>query len=122
MCDVDNLERCEVWSEKPVLARKPRRCSNCRGPIMKGEAYLRHFDIFEGEPCTAALCYPCWLAREEFAEAHDQQLLHPLSVTEYIDECQAESETWREGLRWARLLRTMRRVRAARAALEGRER
>lgn len=98
MCEVAFDDYCSVWSEKPVTARKPNRCDSCGTAIQRGEAYLRHFSVFDGYSSNAALCFVCWLVRAEFNEAHGVNL-HPESVLQYLEECvddgDDDSRKWR---------------------------
>lgn len=118
MCAID-LDPCDVWLEKPRLARKAHLCDGCGTTIKPRSPYLVHFDVFEGAPNSEKCCYRCWLAREEFAEAHGQSFT-PSSIEPMLDECISGADPGDpETKRWRRLQRSVlgraRRARAARA-------
>lgn len=85
MCVLD-LEPCDVWEESVHLARKEHVCSSCCLPIRPGDAYLSHFQVFEGEPFREKMCFVCWLAREEFAESHGVRCL-PSALDDLVRSC-----------------------------------
>lgn len=98
MCVVD-LEPCSVWRETPHKARKVHRCDCCETPIVVGEYYLSHFSIFEGDTVYQSMCFACWLAREQFADAHYGLKSNPGFFPEMLRECIDDSESsslWRE--------------------------
>jgi hypothetical protein len=125
MCSID-LEPCDLWRETPRIARKPHHCSACGAAINPGDAYLDHFSLFEGETSSEAACYACWLAREEFADAHGQKFT-PSALEGMLSECYSDlpkdrafAQERRYAVRWAKSLRALKtRSRRALAAREG---
>lgn len=93
MCSID-LEPCDLWRETPRIARKPHRCSACGAAIHPGTAYLDHFSLFEGVSSSESACFTCWLAREEFADAHGQRF-PPSALADLLADCL-------DGFRWTR--------------------
>lgn len=89
MCDLE-LERAAVWRETPRRARREHRCDGCCCVIRPGDAYLSHFSIFDGEAHGEAMCFPCWFAREAFAELHGAHM-NPDYLWESIQDCIAEN-------------------------------
>lgn len=94
MCELSADGLCEVWRETPRMARRERKCNSCGGNIRRGEAYLDHFDLFEGEPTSASMCFACWLSRKELSEAHDGFISHPNNLSEDISHCADESREY----------------------------
>lgn len=90
MCSID-LDRCEVWSETPRKARKPHGCNGCGIVIVPGQPYLVHFNIYDGDPTREAMCFACWCAREQFADAHGQSIA-PSILIEMLRECIGEND------------------------------
>lgn len=97
MCSLD-LDPCAVWSETPRRARRAHECTACGVAIQPGEAYLSHFSVFEGCPSTEKMCFACWLARGQFAEAHGQSF-PPSALLEQLHDCiganDDEEDEWR---------------------------
>ena len=87
MCEVEFDSIADVWSERHRKAAKPHRCSCCDVEIAKGERYLSHFSITDGNPNPECLCSPCETIRELFAVAHGNQTPCPSSVLHYLAEC-----------------------------------
>lgn len=121
MCDIDDGERCSVWSETQRRARKPHRCDACSGPIGIGEIYLVHFSVFEGYTTSEKMCVECEVARDEFADEHNGMLCTPSGMRETLRECISEGTSADdegnavvdpEDARWQAMLDAM----AARAA------
>lgn len=56
--------------DKPV-ARKPHKCSECRGQISKGEVYFNHHGIWDGEPERFKVCQDCETLRGELNKDRD---------------------------------------------------
>lgn len=100
MCAIDP-EPCDVWSETPRMARKPHSCSCCRGAIAAGEAYLQHFSLYGGDTTSNKCCFACWLAREEFAQAHEGARFPPSFMPTAIADCIGEGD---DDDRWRALL------------------
>jgi hypothetical protein len=119
MCQID-LDPCEVWSEVARMARKPHDCDGCDATIAKGEAYLSHFSVFEGNRQAQACCFQCWLAREDFAQVHGATPT-PGALAEMLSECIAPGDP--DSARWKFWLDAMlarnRRPLAARGTKEG---
>lgn len=115
MCSID-LDPCSVWRETPRVARKPHLCDGCGQEIRPGDAYLVHFDIFEGEANNERACFVCWWVRQVFADAHGQSFA-PSGLWTQLDECiQGERDNeWRESL--AVVLRRFRTSKSGRVAL-----
>lgn len=111
MCYID-LEPCAMWSESPVFARKTHECSACQSAITKGDPYLKHANVFDGEFTSEKMCFPCWFAREQFAEAHGQSFV-PSALISMLRDCVGknddEDDVWRPVL--ASVLRRYRRTR-----------
>lgn len=61
----------DIYKVKPVRARKTHRCYECQRAIQPGEPYLRHFQVYEGEPFSCAVCRDC---------AYVRQLIHDLEI------------------------------------------
>ncbi len=110
MCFVD-LEPCEVWRETERKARKPHRCSCCRGTIPAGDEYLVHFSVFQGDATSEKMCLPCRDDRKAFADAHEGTLCTPSFLREMVAECVSEDEDG-DGAKWAAMLA---RIKARRA-------
>lgn len=116
MCELD-LEPCEVWSETPRRAAKEHVCGGCRQVIRKGDAYLSHFHVFEGEASTERLCFVCWWVRKLFARTHGYAA--PSALYELIQDCIADGEdAWRDEM--AVIKRRYRTSDARRKGLAGR--
>lgn len=56
MCDWEPVSMLE---EKNRKARKPRRCTECRGAIAAGESYLSRRFLFEGAWSNHSVCQLC---------------------------------------------------------------
>lgn len=69
MCVLD-LEPCEVWSETEHVARTPKKCDCCGGPVIKADRYIKHFSKYDGTVTSNYLCMPCKADRGYFAAAH----------------------------------------------------
>ena len=87
MCFIEIDDVCEVWKETPRRARKQHACTCCYRPILIGEKYVDHFDVFEGRPEKCKLCSECEKDRAEFGDAHNGTILHPGSMLEYLEQC-----------------------------------
>lgn len=90
MCSLD-LEPCEVWVETPRIARKRHECDGCGVEILCGTAYLVNFHVFDGCPGGEKSCFECWLAREQFAEAHGQSF-YPSMLLDQLRQCIGEND------------------------------
>jgi hypothetical protein len=112
MCQLDDEERCAVWSETPHKARKEHLCSTCDATIPKGAVYIRHFSLYDGHCSTAKVCGPCNEIRTAFGREH-AYYPHPDTTLEYLDQCvqdaRDEREGWKQPLKWARAARSIRR-------------
>lgn len=88
---------CDTWSETPRMARKEHRCSCCRGTIAQGTPYVAHFNVYDGDASYQKMCAPCWFAREDFGQAH-QQWVTPSYLAEALHECFGEEsrEYWED--------------------------
>lgn len=91
MCRFGDLDPCEVWRETPRIARKTHVCDGCYAIIQPHEAYVSHFNVFEGEASHEAMCFGCWVSREEFADAHDQNFA-PSNLWTFLQECIGEND------------------------------
>lgn len=98
MCSFGELDPCTVWRETARRARKPHQCDGCGIVIQSSEAYVSHFDIFDGVASSQAMCFGCWWSREAFAEAHEQNFA-PDFLWEALQECIGENndprDVWR---------------------------
>jgi hypothetical protein len=108
MCDFEDFDPCDVWREKPVIARKPHRCSCCSIRIAPKNAYMSHFSVAEGDTCSEAMCVACWAARDEFSNAHGGNMPTPGYFWELLRDCVDESGSTRkywgpEDRRWRSL-------------------
>lgn len=56
MCD---WEPVSMLDEKNRKARKPRRCTECRGAIAAGESYLSRRFLFDGVWSNHSVCQLC---------------------------------------------------------------
>lgn len=92
MCELFFDEPCSVWTEKTVVARKVHRCDCCGGAIVKGEAYLRHFSVFDGYLTSEKSCLPCAEMTKRFAKAHSGQAGTPGSMRPLLDDCVTAEE------------------------------
>ncbi len=98
MCMIDNGNVCEFWSEAEVTARKPHVCCCCSRTIAKGEKYVRHFSVFEGDCERQKVCGQCFQDRETFAAAHGGYKVQPSFLRSSLQECigeDDESDQWR---------------------------
>lgn len=116
MCEIADPEPCEVWDERPVVARKEHQCTCCRSPIHAGETYLRHFSVFEGAVETGKLCPACKADREAFSAAHHGVLYTPGIFPLQLSDCIADGDEESE-LRWKPMLERI--VTSREAAKEG---
>jgi hypothetical protein len=96
MCEIDDGERCSVWSERQRRARKDHKCDTCDGMIGGGEIYILHFSVFDGRVSSGRICVECELAREEFASEHGGILWQPESFADALQECIAEGDTYED--------------------------
>lgn len=58
MC-VTDFDTADVWHERAVIARKPHRCSECRGRILAREMYIKITMYADDEWVTSRLCQGC---------------------------------------------------------------
>lgn len=91
MCDID-LDRCEVWDERHVVARKLHGCDCCNGPILPGERYVRHFSRLDGEITSEKMCAACDSDRTEFATWPGHMQTNPSYFPELIQSCLDEDD------------------------------
>lgn len=103
MCSVD-LEPCEVWSETPRQARKAHRCSCCGQTIARGETYVAHFSVLQGDVTAEKLCGRCGAFRDEFSAAHGDELIPTPS---YFPQMLADYIADGERARWEPMLTTI---------------
>lgn len=94
MCDVDlDGERCAVWEEGPAVMStetfkgRSHECSCCGATIHRGEVYLRHSNLFEGNWSRERACFACWWSREAFAEEHEGLRWPPAQFDEMLWNC-----------------------------------
>jgi hypothetical protein len=105
MCILGDGDGADVWEQRPHVARKARRCDCCRSTIRPGQPYEAHFSVYEGEAYRESICFPCWLAREEFSEAHDDIGCMPSGVRDLLHDCIDENgEDDPASARWSVLL------------------
>ena len=105
MCMMD-LDYCEVWDERPVVARKPHYCDGCGGLIAAKAEYVRHFSKFEGSITTGKLCAECKADRQKFADAHEGMLCAPPAFRSMLNDCIAEGDQESEEM-WKPMLAAM---------------
>src|SRR5688500_8611718 len=103
MCEIDFDGYCSGWRETPRMARKEHKCKPCGGVIRRGENYIEHFDIYEGEANREACCLACDRDREEFCKAHHVKI-GPGSWLHYLSECIYDDGHDEESRRWLPLL------------------
>lgn len=48
-----------VHRETERVARKGHACVCCPAPITRGDRYVEHFSVSDGDPYSAKLCLPC---------------------------------------------------------------
>lgn len=110
MCDLD-LEHTTVWDETIIKrARKDHECDCCGATIPKGDSYLKHFSVFDGDVTCEKQCNACTAMVEEFTKVHGQHS-NPSYMPELLHECmQLErgdddkmADKWRDELRAMRL-------------------
>ena len=87
MCVIESYDRCEVWYETTMKARKRYTCDCCKGSIEPGATYLKHFSVFEGDATCEKMCGQCEVDRQAFCDAHGGTLWPPSSVVEMVSEC-----------------------------------
>jgi hypothetical protein len=105
-------ERCDVWEETWVKARKAHRCEGCLKTIHPGEKYVRHFSLYDGMVTSEKCCEKCMVAREEFAKEPGHLLPTPSTFTESLDECISDYDsTPAEKRKWKAVLRNIERRR-----------
>lgn len=86
MCEVE-LEPADVFVDTYQVARKEHRCSCCSGPIVVGERYLKHFQVFEGTPLTEKACAACAADRETFTKDPNHGSSCPSYFREMLNDC-----------------------------------
>lgn len=64
--DADCDEQASVWVVKPRIAAKPHRCTDCRGPIAKGERHILINCLAGGMWDHMRICLPCEEIAREF--------------------------------------------------------
>ena len=102
MCYID-LEPCDLWVENEVTARKPHKCSSCRGVIQPKAKYWTHFSKLDGNITTGRICAACHDDRAEFAAAHEAMLCDPGFFPQMLQDCihdneeedDAQNEAWK---------------------------
>ena len=87
MCVIEDGDRCSVWNETTVKARKRHKCDCCKGFIEPGQTYLKHFSVFEGDATYEKMCGQCEVDRKAFCDAHGGSLWLPSAMRETIREC-----------------------------------
>lgn len=97
MCYID-LEPCEVWNEAARKARKEHKCACCERTIRKGETYLVHFSVFEGDATSEKMCDECDTDRVTFGDNHGGVRGSPGYFKVMLADCIAEDgeERWKE--------------------------
>lgn len=83
-CNIDYSDRPEFYSEVVRKARKQYVCTECGGPISRGELYMRHAGKWDGQMAVYCECPACMELREwatislpcfcayEFGTLHDR--------------------------------------------------
>ena len=87
MCVIESYDRCSVWRETYVRARKQHTCACCKGPIEPGVIYVNHFSVFEGDATCEKMCGQCEVDRQAFCDAHGGMLFPPSSVVALLHQC-----------------------------------
>lgn len=104
MCEIDDLDPCEVWSETTRRAAKAHVCDCCGGSIRPGDPYIRHFDVFDHSTASEKLCCACSNSRKIFCEAHfGGRSCSPSNLIELLRDCFAENGD----PRWGKMLEAM---------------
>jgi len=120
MCEIDG-DRAELWRDTPRVARKQHACDGCGATIVAGAHYLEHFDVFEGSTTSERVCFGCWAAYQQFADAH-HFWFSPGRIIEQLRDCIGENndedDVWRPVL--ASVLRRYRVSPERRRAIGGR--
>lgn len=117
MIDDDDFDRCSVWTEDVVIARKIHCCNCCGGDIHPGRPYSKHFSVSRDGATYEKMCGPCSIVVEAFMDDHGTRT-SPGGMHEIIAECAAEGDE--DSRRWlfASLAMTKRyRARQARLSL-----
>lgn len=109
MCEIDFDGYCDVWRETERTARKEHKCSSCGLLIIRGDKYIEHFDIYDGETNRSKCCMACDADRKEFGKAHDVGTLEPRSFPHYLEECIYDDGHDEEGRRWLPMLNRLRK-------------
>lgn len=107
MCTLDYEGTCPVWREVPRVARTKHECDACGSAIRPGEPYLDHSHVYDGSAASEDMCFACWWARTEFAEAHPL-IPVPSMFMEDVRGCISDEEEPRWRLILASLLRRFR--------------
>lgn len=94
MCDFEIDDPAQVWVHKWRKARSkkdgtPHKCDACGCTIAKGEAYLSHFSISDGDVYTAKACALCGAVWEWFTHEHNGGY-SPDYILTMLRECIAE--------------------------------
>lgn len=87
MCTLDFDGVCPVWVETEHRSAKDRKCDCCWQPIVKGERYLKHRSMYDGNWWSEACCLLCHTMRREFAKGDGHMLTVPSSFREYLFNC-----------------------------------
>lgn len=58
-CECDYSDGPSVFREKIVKARKEHKCSECGGPINKGDEYEYTFGVWDGDAMSFHTCEKC---------------------------------------------------------------
>ncbi len=88
MCAIEpDYDPCQVFTERPVIARKLHKCSECCGPIEPGRMYIKHFSVFDGDSNSAKICEACGDAWREFSDAHGGYRRAPPSLDPVLTDC-----------------------------------
>lgn len=90
MCTVDFGDVCPVWREEVRTARKAHECDACGMEIQRGDYYLSHASLWEGEWSTEKMCAACWVVRACFADVEGHALCTPSRLVETLRECIAD--------------------------------
>jgi hypothetical protein len=64
---IDNYAS-EMYARDVKRARKPYACEECGATIQRGEKYIRHFQIWEGDPGWWRTCRSCDVWGDAFSE------------------------------------------------------
>ncbi len=94
MCEIETDGVCEVWETTYRKAvRQTHVCCVCGSTIPKGDAYMRHFGVFEGSSFSEKACCVCGSLWSSFVAAHGGGYSVSYLVG-MLQECIADALPW----------------------------